>query len=133
MDCLFCKIIAGEVPSEKVYEDEDTLAFMDIYPVNPGHTLVVPKKHFANFEEIPEEELAKVIATVKKVGTSIKKGLGVEGYNVTENNDPVAGQVIPHIHFHIIPRSEGDGVELWPGTPYQEGKAQEILSKIKID
>ncbi|PLX26075.1 HIT family protein [Candidatus Parcubacteria bacterium] len=132
MDCLFCKIIAGEVPSDKVYEDEDTLAFLDINPVKPGHTLVVPKQHFANLEEITDEQLAKVMSTVKKVGESIKNGLGVEGYNVTENNDPIAGQVIPHIHFHIIPRKEDDGIKLWPGTPYEEGEDQEILSKIRI-
>lgn len=132
MDCLFCKIIAGQVPCDKVYEDDDTLAFLDINPVSPGHTLVVPKQHFANMEDIDDDTLAKVITVVKMVGGSIKSGLGVDGYNVTENNDPVAGQVIPHIHFHVIPRSEGDGLRPWPGNPYQGEEAEEILSKIRI-
>ncbi|MDD5031976.1 MAG: HIT family protein [Patescibacteria group bacterium] len=131
MDCIFCKIIAGVIPSFKVYEDEDILAFLDIAPVNPGHTLVVPKKHYANLEEIPEGELAKLAAAIKKVGKAVKDGLGVEGYNVMENNDPVSGQIIPHLHFHIIPRKEGDGLKLWPQGKYGEGEAEEMAEKIK--
>ncbi|MBU1901912.1 HIT family protein [Patescibacteria group bacterium] len=131
MDCIFCKIVAGEIPSYKVYEDEDTLAFLDIMPVNPGHSLVVPKNHYANFEDIPEEELCKIMKTVKKVGKALKDGLGVSGYNVMENNDPVAGQIIPHIHFHVVPRHEDDNFKLWPQRKYEEGKAEEALEKIK--
>lgn len=132
MDCIFCKIVNGEIPSYKVYEDDNTLAFLDIAPVNPGHTLVIPKKHYANFEEIPEEDLCELIKVVKKVGQSIKEGLGVEGYNVMENNDPIAGQIIPHIHFHVIPRLGGDGLKLWRQSEYKEGEAEETLNKIKI-
>ncbi len=132
-DCLFCKIIAGEVPSHKVYEDEDTMAFLDISPTNHGHTLVVPKKHFTNLEDVPEEELKKVIVTVKKVGQAIKQGLGVDGYNVCENNDPAAGQIIPHLHFHVIPRYPDDGLRQWPQEPYAEGEAEKVLAKIKIN
>lgn len=131
MDCIFCKIIAGELPSHKVYEDGDTLAFLDISPVNYGHTLVVPKKHFTNFEDTPEKELDKVGRAVKKVGRAIKEGLGVKGYNVGANNDPVAGQIISHLHFHIIPRSEGDGLKLWPQGKYGDGEAEEAMRKIK--
>jgi histidine triad (HIT) family protein len=131
-DCLFCKIVKNEIPSFKVYEDDDVLAFLDIAPVNPGHTLVIPKEHFANFEEIPEELLCKVILIVKKVGACIKTNLSSPGYNVSENNDPVAGQIIPHIHFHVIPRVEGDGLKLWPQHDYQAGKAEEIIKKIKL-
>jgi histidine triad (HIT) family protein len=130
--CIFCKIVEGQIPSFKVYEDETVLAFLDIAPVAPGHTLVIPKKHYANFEEIPEEELCKLILAVKKIGKSIKSGLGAKGYTVSENNDPVAGQVIPHIHFHIMPRSNEDGLELWPQGKYGEGEAVDILEKIKI-
>jgi len=130
--CIFCKIIAGEIPCYKVYENEDILAFLDIAPVNHGHTLVVPKKHFVNLEDIPEDELSKLINAVKKVGWAIKNGLGVSGYNVQVNNDPVAGQVVPHIHFHIVPRKEGDGLQLWPQGKYKEGEAERVLNKIKI-
>ena len=131
MDCVFCKIAAGEIPSHKVYEDDDTLAFLDIAPVSCGHILVVPKKHFQNMEDIPEDELSKLIKTVKKAGKAVKDGLAVAGYNANVNNNPVAGQVIPHIHFHIIPRVEGDGLKLWPQSKYGEGEAEEALRKIK--
>lgn len=132
MECIFCKIIAGEIPSYKVYEDEWTLAFLDIGPVNPGHTLVVPKKHFANIEEADEETLGRVIKTVKKVGLSLKKNLGVAGYNVLEANDSEAGQSVPHLHFHLIPRLPGDGLEFWPQNKYGVGQAEAVLKKIKI-
>ncbi len=132
MDCIFCKIIAGEIPSYKVYEDEFTLAFLDINPTNPGHTLVIPKKHFANVEEIDEEILCQVIKAVKKVGESIKKNLGAPGYNIMENNDPAAGQIVPHLHFHVVPRISDDGLDLWPQKKYQENEAEAVLNKIKL-
>lgn len=131
MDCIFCKIIAGELPSHRVYEDEKVFAFLDIAPVNPGHTLVVPKKHYANIEEIPEEDLCALFKAVKKIGLAIKNGLGAEGYNINENNDPIAGQIVPHIHFHIIPRRKGDNLHLWPQNKYDESEAEEVLEKIK--
>ena len=131
MSCIFCKIVAGEIPSYKVYEDEDVYAFLDIAPVNYGHTLVVSRKHFTNMEEIPENELCQLIKAVKKVGKALKDGLGVAGYNIGENNDPVAGQIIPHIHFHVMPRRADDGLRLWPQGKYEEGKAEKIAEKIR--
>jgi len=130
-DCIFCKIVAGEIPCTKVYEDDNILAFLDIAPVNPGHSLVITKKHYANLEEVPEAELVELIKAVKKIGKALKDGLGVKGYNVQENNDPVAGQIIPHIHFHVVPRQENDGLKLWPQKKYEEGQAQEVADKIK--
>lgn len=132
MDCIFCKIIAGEIPSFKVYEDEFTLAFLDINPVNPGHTLVVPKKHAANIEEADEQMLCHIMKTVKKVGFSLKNNLGAPGYNVLENNDPASGQIVPHLHFHLVPRMADDGLKLWPQKKYADGEAEEVLNKIKI-
>ena len=132
MSCIFCKIINGELPSYKVYEGEHTLAFLDINPVNPGHILVVPKKHFANLEGTDEETLCQVIKTVKKVGRSLKDNLGVAGYNISENNDPVAGQIVPHLHFHIVPRTKSDGLKLWPQKKYELGQAEAVSKKIKI-
>ena len=131
MSCIFCKIIKGKIPCYKVYEDEATFVFLDIAPVNYGHTLVIPKKHYKNLEDIPEEELNYVIKTVKRVGFAIKKGLGVKGYNVQLNNGSIAGQVIHHIHFHIIPRKKGDGLQLWSQGEYDREKADEIAEKIK--
>ncbi len=130
-NCVFCKIISGDIPSYKVYEDENALAFLDIAPVNYGHTLVVTKKHFANMEEIPEEELCRLMKAVKKVGKAIKEGMSVEGYNVNENNDPVAGQIIRHIHFHIVPRHVGDRLEFWAQGEYNKGEADKIAEKIR--
>lgn len=131
MECIFCKIVAGEIPSYKVYEDENVLAFLDIAPVSPGHTLAIPKKHYQNVEEIPEEELYRVMAAVKKIGQAMKNGLKADGYNVMENNDPAAGQIVPHLHFHLIPRRQGDGLSLWPQGKYGAGEAEEAAKKIK--
>lgn len=129
--CLFCEIVSEKIPSYKVFESEKVLAFLDIAPVNYGHTLVIPKDHYVNMEEIPEDLLCEVIKIVKMVGKSLKDGLKVPGYNVSVNNDPVSGQIIPHIHFHVIPRKEGDGLKLWEQGKYGDGEAQEVLGKIK--
>lgn len=132
MECIFCKIIAGEIPSYKVYEDESVLAFLDINPVNAGHTLVVPKKHLINIEEADEQVLCQLIKIVKKVGLSLKHNLGVAGYNIGVNNDSAAGQIVPHLHIHVITRINGDDLKLWPQKKYEVGQAEEVLKKIKI-
>ncbi len=128
--CIFCQIANNEIPCAKVYEDDRVLAFLDIKPVNAGHTLVISKQHYPNIEEIGAEDLTAMILTVKKIGRLLKDKLGAAGYNVTVNNDPVAGQNVPHIHFHVIPRHEGDGHVQWPQHPYKEGEAEEILKKL---
>ncbi len=130
--CIFCEIIKGNIPAYKVYEDDDIFAFLDIKPINPGHTLVVPKKHYKNLEEIPEEDLKKLIIAVKKVGYLLKSKLAIVGYNASVNNDPVAGQVIPHIHFHVIPRHMGDGHHSWHRGEYAPGEADSIIKKLAI-
>lgn len=130
--CLFCKIIAGEIPSTKVYEDDTVLAFLDIHPVNIGHTLVIPKAHHTNLYETPDEDLAHIMAVVKKLSISIKSGLNADGINIEMNNDPVAGQIIFHTHIHIIPRFSGDGLTHWPSPRgYNEREADEVAEKIK--
>jgi len=132
-NCLFCEIVENKSPSYKVYEDDFVLAFLDIFPVNSGHILVIPKKHYANFEEVPEDILCKMICVVKFLGKELKTKLGVSGYNVCENNDKISGQLVPHIHFHIIPRTEDDGCKSWNQGKYQEGEAEDILKKLKSD
>lgn len=129
-DCIFCQIVAGEIPNFTVYEDDNALAFLDINPVNKGHTLVMPKKHYLNLEEVPEDELCELIKVVKKIGKAVKDGLA-DGYNVNVNNDPAAGQIIPHLHFHIIPRQESDGLKLWVGGKYETDEAEKIVNQIK--
>ena len=130
-DCLFCKIIAGEIPSTKIYEDDDVFAFLDIAPVNPGHTLVIPKKHTPNLYEIDDAILCKVMNVVKTLSTTTKKALKADGINLEMNNDAVAGQMIFHAHIHIIPRFEGDGLKHWPQKSYEGGHQEEVAEKIK--
>lgn len=128
--CIFCQIASYEIPCYKVFEDDKTLAFLDNHPTTPGHTLVIPKNHYDNLEAIPESELAILMATVKKVGALLKKKLNVTGYNVNENNDPVAGQIVNHLHFHVIPRTEADGLVLWHGNDYKPGEVETLLAKL---
>lgn len=110
MECIFCKIVKGEMPCRKVHEDKSTLAFLDINPANPGHVLVIPKKHTESIFEIDEEDLRDTISATKKIATLIKEKLGVEYMQIIQNNGRLAGQLVSHIHFHIIPRFEKDNV-----------------------
>ena len=130
-NCIFCKIVKGEIPCTKIYEDEDLLAFLDIAPVNIGHSLVVPKEHYVNIYETPEEMVAKMMKAAKKISYAIKDGLGADGINVTMNNDSAAGQVVLHSHIHIIPRITNDGFGLWHGKrPYEDGEKETVAQKI---
>ncbi len=108
MDCLFCKIIAGDVPSHKVYEDDFVYSFLDIYPCSEGHTIVLPKKHFRRFTEMSGDDVANLFVSVNKIARKLEEALGLEGMNVGINNGEIAGQSVPHVHVHIIPRREGD-------------------------
>ncbi|MGE5426189.1 MAG: HIT family protein [Bacillota bacterium] len=128
--CVFCQIVAGEIPARKVYEDDAVLSFLDIKPVHPGHLLIIPKVHISNLEEISDVDLCGLISVVKKLGAKVKEKLGYEGYNVIVNNDPLAGQIIPHLHFHIIPRLPDDGLNRWPESEYREGEQDEIVKKL---
>lgn len=130
-DCLFCKIVAGAIPSTKVYEDDTVYAFLDIHPVNIGHTLIVPKVHVTNLYDIPSTTLAHMATVAQKLSIAIKKALSADGINIEMNNDPVAGQIIFHTHLHIVPRFEGDGFTHWHGKrDYYEGEAAEVAQKI---
>lgn len=130
-DCLFCKIIAGDIPADKVYEDDKIVAFLDINPVNPGHTLVVPKEHSLNLYDVSDEILKKMIVLIKNLSIAIKSAVKADGINIEMNNDPIAGQVIMHTHMHIVPRFEGDGFTHWRGTQYKEGEDKKVAEKIK--
>ncbi len=130
-DCIFCKIVEGVVPAAKVYENGKALAFLDINPVNPGHTLVIPKEHFENLSVTPEEVLRELVVTSKKVAAAVLKATGHNAFNLTVNNGPEAGQVVPHTHFHIVPRFNGDGHRLWPGKAYAAGEMEDMREKIQ--
>jgi len=130
-DCIFCNMVAGKIPVTKIYEDEVVLAFLDINPVSDGHTLVMPKQHFEKLHDCPAELLEQVASRLGKIAGVVTKVMDSEGYNVLCNNDKAAGQLIGHLHFHIIPRNIGDGVfDRWPCYKYQEGKMEEIAAKI---
>ncbi len=128
--CIICKIVNKEIPAKIILENDLVLAFLDNKPVNPGHSLVVSKKHFPTIEEMPEKDLISVILMIKEVAKRIKDNLKIEGYNLLLNNDKIAGQEIAHLHFHIIPRLEDDDLEQWPQKEYKGNEAEEILAKL---
>ena len=117
-DCLFCKIARGDIPCAKVLETETVLAFLDIAPVTKGHTIVIPKAHFANIWELPAALAPDLLEAIQKVGQALKDGLGAKGMNLGMNNGAAAGQLVLHAHWHLIPRFEGDGLTLWPQKRY---------------
>ncbi len=108
-ECIFCKIASGKIGAEKIYEDEKVLAFLDIRPRSPGHTLVIPKKHFEVISDMDDELVAEVFKTVKKVMKMLKKSLKPDAFTVGVNDGRASGQEIPHVHVNIFPRFEGDG------------------------
>ena len=125
-DCVFCAIAAGEIPCFKIYEDGKTLAYLDINPFSEGHALVIPKLHSADISEIGEAELADLVLRVKKVATHLKNALPCDGFNILQNNGAAAGQTVRHIHFHIVPRHNGDALEFKSGKG--DMKALEALA-----
>ena len=102
-ECPFCRIASGEAAASIVYEDKNVLAFMDLSPATVGHTLVVPRKHWENIYEVPEETLTKLIAVVKRVSVAVKKSFDADGITIIQNNGRAAGQMVFHLHFHVIP------------------------------
>ena len=131
MDCIFCKIINNELPSSKVYEDENVLAFLDVNPVSKGHCLVIPKKHCKDIFDIPEKDLRQVIFVARKIAVAVEKGLNAKGVNVMHASRKEAQQSVFHFHIHVIPRYANDGLNTWPKSNYNENNFQEVENKIK--
>jgi histidine triad (HIT) family protein len=130
MHCIFCSIIKKEIKSEIIYEDNYTIAFLDIAPISSGHVLVIPKLHFTNLTETDPLMLAYVMQSAQKIAGAMAKALKLSGYNILINNGAVAGQIIDHFHLHIIPRRAKDGLEAWPQGEYQASEAGQISKKI---
>jgi len=131
--CIFCKIVAGGIPSTKVYEDSDVLAFMDISPVTKGHTLVIPKAHHDPITRMPLPLLQRVISVVQRIAQAHVSGLKADGINITQANGEIAGQIVPHVHFHIVPRYKGD-THSWtaPQKKYDtDAESQQFADAIK--
>ena len=110
-DCIFCAIACGEIPSFKIYEDDLVLAYLDINPFTKGHTLVIPKGHSAGLLDTPDGTLAEIVSRVTKVAAHLKDALPCDGFNILQNNGAAAGQTVMHLHFHIVPRYSGEGIE----------------------
>ena len=111
-NCIFCALAAGEIPSFKVYEDDLVLAYLDINPFTEGHTLVIPKEHYTGLLDTPADVLKEVVARVQKVAAHLKAALPCDGFNILQNNGEAAGQTVPHVHFHIVPRYGSIGEEI---------------------
>jgi histidine triad (HIT) family protein len=126
-DCIFCKIVAGEIPSQTVDEDEHTIAFMDLNPWTRGHALVVPREHSRNLYEAPEDDLAYATVAAKRLALRMKERLGCDGVNVLNCCEPAAWQTVFHLHLHVIPRYDGDPLEL-PTRPREA--SQDELAEV---
>ena len=124
-DCIFCKIANGEIPSATIHEDEDFRVILDVAPASKGHILILPKAHFANLYEMPEEQVKEAFGLAKRVATRMKKSLACDGLNILQNNEVAAGQTVFHFHIHLIPRYEDDNVQIkWSaGSLTQEDQA----------
>ena len=131
-DCVFCKIRDGQIPSIRVFEDQDTIAFMDINPLNEGHCLVVPRAHAATIFEIEEADLRAAISTTRRVARALREGLGPQGLNVLQANGAAAFQSVPHYHLHLIPRWHNDDKGFdWPVVPGDRAQIQAIGERLR--
>lgn len=130
-DCIFCRIVADEIPSVRVYENERALVFMDINPLTRGHSLAIPKAHCNDIFDMGEEDAKAVMLAAKKVSLASLNGLGASGVNLLNSNRRAAGQEVMHYHIHIVPRYEGDGLRLFPVQRYRETDIKATCEKIK--
>jgi histidine triad (HIT) family protein len=133
-DCIFCKIVAGQMPCFKLFEDDDTLAFMDIYPANAGHCLVIAKDHYPTLFEISNKALAAVSRSISRVARAVNQALSPAGLNLVQANGSGAGQSVTHFHFHILPRERGDELKLnWGAKPGNPDTIAAIADKIRAN
>ena len=131
-NCIFCKIVAGDIPSERVFEDGQCVAFLDINPIAPGHTLLIPKAHHEGVLDTPHGVLAALMAAAPTVARAVMAAVGGEGFNFFQFNGACSGQEVFHIHFHVIPRTPGDGVSYrWKQGQYAEGEMAALGARIR--
>lgn len=130
--CIFCKIANGEIPSATLYEDEDFRVILDLGPATKGHALILPKEHYPNLYELPDELAEKAVLLAKKMITKMKRALDCDGFNVVQNNGAPAGQTVFHFHMHLIPRYEGDHAGFgWNTGELNAADREEILTKMR--
>lgn len=129
-ECVFCAIVGGKISSVKVFENDDILAFLDITPDTPGHTLVIPKQHAENIFDINEKVLQKIVSVAKIIALKMKESLGAKGVHLANNNGTHASQIVPHFHVHIIPRYENDGLQMYGHRNHDKKASVEDLQVI---
>ncbi len=129
-DCIFCKIVSGDIPCHTIYEDDEYLGFLDIRPVSKGHCLLIPKKHFETFLDLPVEMMGGFTAALRKVTEAVVKATTCDGVNIGLNVNKAAGQEVFHVHHHVIPRFEGDGLSQWARNTYDAGEDLILREKI---
>lgn len=132
-NCIFCRIVAGQIPAIKLYEDESVFCFMDINPISDGHVLVIPKDHYENVFEIPPETYGALYSTVAKLALAIKAEINPDGLNVMQLNGKAANQVVPHLHIHLMPRRHGDGITVsqWEPVPGNKDEIAQLAERLK--
>ena len=131
-DCIFCKIARGEISCTELFADEAVLSFLDVGPLAEGHALLIPREHYERIDEMPEALVAAVTRHLPRLCRAVVQAVDAVGCNVLQNNGRVAGQVVEHVHFHIIPRRENDGLGYrWPAGSYAEGRAEEVARRIR--
>jgi histidine triad (HIT) family protein len=129
--CIFCKIAAGDIPCLKIYENEAVLSFLDIGPLADGHLLIIPRQHHVRMEDVPPETLAQMWRVAPRLAKAMLQVTRAPGYNVLQNNGKEAGQEVQHVHFHLIPRFEGDGLGYrWNPKKYEEGRGEDLQKQI---
>jgi histidine triad (HIT) family protein len=128
-DCIFCKIAAGEIPSAVVFENESAFAFLDVGPLAEGHVLVIPRDHYARVTDLPESVCAQIATVIPRLGRALMEVTQAAGFNLLANNGEAAGQVVQHVHFHLVPRVPKDGLGYrWNAGKYEPGQAERIAA-----
>ncbi|HLG23889.1 MAG TPA: HIT family protein [Candidatus Nanoarchaeia archaeon] len=131
-ECIFCKIVGGQIPSSKIYEDDHVISFLDIMPANKGHCLIVPKEHVSNLSEMDDEHLVSTFKAAKKVASALSLSFGNASFNLVMNNGKEAGQLVNHAHIHVIPRFNKDRLRIkWSHLKYDDNEISEYAEKIK--
>ena len=132
-NCIFCKIISGDIPSAAIYEDDEFKAILDRFPSNPGHVLILPKKHYSDIFEIDEETAGRLFKLAVKVAKNMKEALGLEAMNLVQNNGSMAGQTVHHFHLHLSPRYKDDKVQVkWEQLDLTDEQIAAMQAKLKM-
>ncbi len=131
-NCIFCKIVAGQIPCYKVYEDDRVLSFLDVGPLSRGHTLIVPKRHFLTLDQMPDDLAAACVAVAPRLARAVIAVTGAHAWNLLQNNGKLAHQAVGHVHFHIIPKTDLAGLGIaWPASKLDPKDGQDLAAKIK--